>query len=706
MGYRCSEKSIEHYSATSQKTCHCLTYVTAPRRANIDTLLYMKNVKRLFPIVVVSIVVLKSLPAMSQSIIGKTGNRINDTIQISNVTVTRHKYVPGILSSSPVQTLSHEQMQQMGVTDAGDALKHFAGVQVKDYAGIGGLKTVNIRGLGAQHTGVIYDGVQVGDCQSGQVDLSKFTLDNISTLSLSIGQDDNIYRSAKSYASAANIEITSISAHHDKAFGGNANVRIGSYGLAEPSLFLNQNIGKLSLSEYAAYQRADGSYDFKLWNGTHLIDSKRHNSDIETWRGEINALLRISKKQTLKWKLYGFDSHRGLPGPVIYDNEYSAERLIDKNVFTQLQYENLFSQRIKFKAAAKWNYSWNRDNNVKEDRTTSDTYRQNETYLTATLWAEPVNGLHVALSQDYAHNYLSMTIDGCPYPTRNSFWTSVAADYKGIRNVVINASLLATNISERVKVGEASDGFHRLSPAFSMQWKVAKGLRLRLSYKDIFRTPTLNDLYYTGIGRRTLRPEKTRQWNVGITYSHENRNGNGIALTLDGYYGRVTDKIVAVPRMFLWQMMNVGKVRSLGIDATATGSLTLADRWSVDITAAYSYMNATDRTDASEMNYGDQIAYTPQHSGSGSVTLHSPFADITYNVLLTGHRYMLGYNIPANRMPGFADHSITASKAFSIGSCRMRLQLDIKNLGNKNYEVVRYYPMPGTNVLFTTGFEW
>ena len=85
-------------------------------------------------------------------------------------------------------------MERLGIHDMGDALKRFAGVQVKDYGGVGGMKTVNIRGLGAAHTGVIYDGVQVGDCQSGQVDLSRFTLDNISLISLQIGQDDNIIR--------------------------------------------------------------------------------------------------------------------------------------------------------------------------------------------------------------------------------------------------------------------------------------------------------------------------------------------------------------------------------------------------------------------------------------------------------------------------------------------------------------------------------
>ena len=42
----------------------------------------------------------------------------------------------------------------MGVADVAEAVKHFAGVQVRDYGGIGGLKTVGVRGLGAMHTGV------------------------------------------------------------------------------------------------------------------------------------------------------------------------------------------------------------------------------------------------------------------------------------------------------------------------------------------------------------------------------------------------------------------------------------------------------------------------------------------------------------------------------------------------------------------------
>lgn len=601
-------------------------------------------------------------------------------------------------------------MVRLGVNDVGEALKHFAGVQVKDYAGIGGLKTVNVRGLGSQHTGVVYDGVQVGDCQNGQVDLSRFTLENVSTLTLVIGQGNDIYQSAKSYASAAVVDIKTMQA----PVGGLFSLKTGSYGFANPSLLYGHQTEKAAWSAYASYLRADGNYRFKLWNGSHLINERRNNSDIGQWRGEVNAKFKIqnsrSLSQTLAFKIYGFLSGRGLPGAVIYDNPYAAERLKDKNVFAQLFYENIFLTRVRLKAAAKWNYSWNRYSNVGAAGYTEDKYRQNETYLTATLWTEPLKDLHVSLAQDYAHNYLSMTVAGCPYPTRESFWTALAANYVGMKNVTVNASLLSTSIHEHVKTGTASKDFHRLSPAFSLLWHALPPLRLRMGYKDIFRTPTLNDLYYTGVGRRTLRPEKTRQWNVGATFSLIQNPKSKIQnprldFTLDAYYGRVSDKIVAVPRMFFWSMMNVGKVRMAGVDATVAGRLNFGTKLAAEASATYSFMDATDRTDKANMEYGDQIAYTPRHSGSGSLTLHTPWADFTYNLLATSARYSLGYNIPENRMAGYADHSISLHKTFPMGKSALRVQIDALNLGGKNYEVVRFYPMPGRNFKLTINYK-
>ena len=616
-----------------------------------------------------------------------------------------------VLASSPVQKLSHADMERLGIRDMGDALKRFAGVQVKDYGGVGGMKTVNIRGLGAGHTGVVYDGVQVGDCQSGQVDLSRFTLDNISLISLQIGQDDNIYQSAKSYASAGMINISTLQGYTDRNGQSTrkktqlaTTIRTGSYGLFSPSLLFHQQFSHLGIGAYGSYERADGVYAFKLKNGVKTINERRNNSDIETWRGEINLDYQFNDKQILKWKTYGFTSHRGLPGAVIYDNTYSAERLADKNVFTQLFYENQFSQRIKLKAAAKWNYSWSRYSDVPASGYKEDIYRQQEAYLTATLWSEPLQGLHLSLAQDYAHNHLSMSLSQAANPTRNSLWTALAANYR-IGQFTFNTSLLATNITEQVRLGNASDGFHRLSPAFSLQWRALQDLRFRFGYKDIFRTPTLNELYYTGIGNRRLNPEKSRQWNLGATYSHTFNRTLQLSLTADGYFGNVTDKIIAVPKMFYWQMMNAGKVRQLGLDISANAEKRWGKDWTLSVTGSYSMLNATDRTNPTDVYYGHQIAYTPHHSGSISSLLHTPWLDLSYNLLLMGERYSLGYNIPNNRMAAFTDHSITISKDINFLKQQLHLQFDLRNLGNKNYEVVRFYPMPGTNWRLTVSWK-
>ena len=621
----------------------------------------------------------------------------NDSTQTIDEVVVKGFRIPGnVLASTPIQTLSHTDMERLGIHDMGDALKRFAGVQVKDYGGVGGMKTVNIRGLGAGHTGVTYDGVQVGDCQSGQVDLSRFTLDNVSLVSLQIGQEDNIYQSAKAYTSAGLINISTLQGISDRKPHLTTTLRTGSYGLFSPSLLYHQQFLRLGIGAYTSYERADGVYWFTLKNGIKTIHERRNNSDIKTWRGELNMSYQLTDKQTLQWKAYGFTSNRGLPGSVIYDNTYSAERLKDKNVFAQMLYENRFSNRIKMKAAAKWNYAWSRYSDIPASGYKEDTYRQNETYLTATLWTNPLQGLNLSFAQDYAHNHLSMTLPKAANPTRNSLWTALAANYQ-IGAFSVNASLLATNIYERVKQGNASNGFHRLSPAFSMQWRCLQDFRLRFGYKDIFRTPTLNELYYTGIGNRHLNPEKSRMWNLGTTYSHTFNRTLQLSLTADGYFGNVTDKIIAVPKMFYWQMMNAGKVRQLGLDVSANIEKRWGNDWTVSATGSYSLMKATDISDPTVVYYRNQIAYTPLHSGSASVLLHTPWLDFSYNVLFMGERYTLSYNIPDNRMKPFADHSITLSREFNINKQQLRVQFDVRNLGNKNYEVVRFYPMPGTN---------
>lgn len=620
---------------------------------------------------------------------------------LQSVIVTASSRLSTMRAGSPLQFFTSKDLQRMGVADVAEAVKHFAGVQVRDYGGIGGLKTVGVRGLGAMHTGVSYDGVMIGNSQSGQVDISRFALDNISLIWLSIGQQDDIFVSARQYASAAtlNIETLPILSDSTKFI---ANVRTGSFGLLSPSTLWVQPVGKRAVvSAFANWERADGNYPFTLYNGVQRIHTKRYNSDVSIWRAELNASYLLAQGHTLRAKLYGFSSKRGIPGGIVYDNPYSAERLTDRNAFVQLSYEGKLSDAWLMKAAAKWNYQWNRDFNRDAAREKIDKFRQNETYATATAMWKITHGLRIALAQDFMHNFLSTTLANCPYPTRNSWFTSLAAVYEW-KNLKLNASVLNTILNESVRTGSEGNDCHRLSPSLSLTWQLSGNLRLRASYKDIFRVPTLNDLYYLLIGNTNLKPEKTKQWNLGLTWNkHVSPIVDYISFTADAYYGNVHDKIQAVPTMFIWKMKNIGRVRMKGVDLTAGAQLLWQRDWSTFLQLSGSWIQAQDRTNRQDLFYGDQLAYTPQYSASGSVSLHTPWVDVAYNLLFTGRRYSSGYNSADTRMPSFTDHSVSLSRQWH----QWRLQLDLRNLGGNNYEVVRFYPMPGFNWRATLTYQ-
>lgn len=621
-------------------------------------------------------------------------------ITIDTVEVSGRRLSESERSAVPVQTLNHTELQRLGVTAVSDAVRHMAGVQVKDYGGIGGLKTVSVRGLGAQHTAVVYDGVAVSDCQTGQIDISRYAIDNVEDLSLVIGQDDNIFQPAKQFASAGTLKINTQSL----STRSKASLRTGSYGLVNPTLLLRSFVNtKLHVSVYADYLRADGNYRFHMMNGKKSIDEKRNNSQIETWKGELNLTYLINDRQTLKLKGYLFDSSRGLPGNVVYDNTYAAEHSHDRNYFGQLSYVNCMSGKWKLQANAKFDWYWNRYTDIQVSKFTDDRFRQTAVYANATLWHQPLSGLSFSLAQDFEYNYLHSNLDKCPFPSRYTLLTVFASHYTNDW-LSATASLLNTYITEDVKVGNAADDRHRLSPAVSVSVRPLRNVnwRLRASYKDIFRNPTFNDLYYVLLGNRSLRPEKTRQFNVGTLWNGQFHGAvKYVSLSVDAYWGKVDDKIVAIPKMFFWTMFNVGKVRTHGLDATVNIESQLTKDISILAMATYNYMKAIDVTDPTTSVWHNQLPYTPEHSGSGSVTVETPLFNVSYNLIWTGKRYSLQQNAPSNRIEPYSDHSVSIYRTFSLGKTQVKLQADALNLGNKNYEIVRFYPMPGRNYKVT-----
>lgn len=649
---------------------------------------------------------------ISASINAQTNDSIN-TQHLSSVEISAQLIPSTSKSSTPLQTIDINRIERIGVLSVSDAVRRFSGVTIKDYGGIGGMKTVSIRGMGSQHTAVNYDGITMSNVQSGQIDIGRFSLDNISFISLSIGQSDDIFQPARSYASAGVLQITTAQpSFNDKTYSANVGLKTGTFGLFNPTVYYAYKINnKLSVAVNSGWERADGSYKFTYQNVEKTEERKRRNSDVNIWRTELNLYGNFGKGGDLRFKANYLDSERGLPGPITFYKDDNNERVWNKDFFSQLYYKNSLSSKLELKAQAKFSRTyykyWALNNNM-ADGEEYNRITQFEYYGSAGVLYQPIEAFSISLFEDIFHNRLNSNFEDVDSPSRNSSLTALAAKYTG-KHLTITGSLLATYTKENIKSGEAPDDKNKITPAISLSYLpfIKTNLRIRASYKKIFRVPTFDDMYYIRMGNINLKPEYATQYNLGLTWAGEISNIiDFVNISIDGYKNNIDDKIVPFPTTNIFKMRNYGKVDMTGLDINTHLIKGVNNKVSIELSGNYSYQKVIDITDENSKNYKHQIPYTPRHYGSGAISIENPWVNIAYTVIISGKRYALDQNIDDNKIKSYTDHSISFNKSFDINQHKLKLQLNLVNLSNKNYQIIKFYPMPGRSFTLSANYRF
>ena len=629
------------------------------------------------------------------------------------VTVTAHRDKRGA-DIIPVQQLKGKELERLSVHSVADAMRYFAGVQIKDYGGIGGLKTVNVRSLGTNHTGVFYDGIQLGNAQNGQIDLGRFSLDNMEALQLYNGEKSDLLQTAKDYASASTVYLQTrkpLFATH-KRYNLNVAMKAGSFDTYNPSLLWGQKLTeKLSAQFSGEYMSTSGRYKFSYAkkNGYDTTEVRR-NGDVSALRAEA-ALFGKSKDGEWRAKVYFYNSERGFPGASVREEpgKYRhQDRQWDTSVFGQGTFRRNFTNRYSLLLNTKMAYDYlHYLSDPRLDVTTMYTdnhYRQSEAYLSAAHLYQIRPWWQVSLSNDVQYNYLDADLVNFVYPTR---WTLLSALSTSLHwdKLSFRMSGLQTYVNDKTRmVGGSAGSKNRFTPALILGYQpLDKGnhdLSLRAFYKRIFRMPTFNDLYYTFIGNKDLKPEYTTQYNVGGTYKRVWEKGllRSAELRADGYYNEVEDKIVAMPtsNQFRWTMMNFGLCHIWGLDASLRTSWRLGNL-DVNTNCSYTFNRAMDHTDKSSPFYGGQLPYIPWHAFSAIVGLSWRDWAFNYSFIYTGERYEASANIPENYSKPWYTSDLSLTKLVRTKKCTLRFTGEVNNVFNQQYEVVQCYPMPGTN---------
>lgn len=615
-------------------------------------------------------------------------------------------------SSSPLHTINSSDINRQSITDLTDAVHRIPGLVLRDYGGAGGMKTISVRGLGSQHTGVTYDGAPLSDIQTGQIDISRYSLENIESLSLIIGDNEDIFIPARVAASASSVNISSWRTNVvDTGFRLTSSITAGGYGYVRPYFKLDYGISqKYALSLTGDYLHADNNYPYKIVSGETTISKRRSNSELNSGHTELNFQYKPNSQSRLLGKFYYFDSFRHLPGPAILYNTESNESLKDVNLFGQLNYRTKLSSVFSLQSMAKYNYAYTRyvDVNGKYPGGRMDNkYRQDEIYVTASVLANPIDNLSIVYSADWFYNYLHSNQKNFHSPHRNSILQSLSAKYR-LWRITISARGLWSFFADSPADGHESKTSKRVSPsvALSIQPIDYSNFFIRLNYKNIYRMPTFNELYFDHYGTINLKPEITDQFNLGLTYSFTTSSIlKDLTLSADTYYNIIKNKIVAIPyNMFLWTMSNMGESIAYGLDATLSATIELYRKNSLILTGNYSYMKSLGHTSRDLLDWNKQLAYTPENSGAYSITWENPCVSLGMHGYGCSKRFATNNHFGAI-LPGYFEMGFMAYHLFKFRGHELELRADLLNAFDKRYEIVTRYPMPGRNWQISIKFK-
>ncbi len=626
----------------------------------------------------------------------------------------------------PAQSLKNADLQRLNSQSIADALRFFSGIQLKDYGGVGGIKTVDIRSMGTHHLGIFYDGIELGNAQNGQIDLGQFSLDNIDEISLYNGQKSAIFQPASDFGNAGSVYIRTRKPRFTdgKSYNVKLKAKYGSSDLVRLSALWEQRLSSaVSTSLNAEHLTSSGKYKFNYRrvtpSGVVAYDTTavRQNGDIRADRIDfnVNGILQRGYWNT---KVYFYNSQRGIPGAIVNNVWRRGERQSDLNFFVQNRFQKDITDRFSTQWLAK--YAFYRTHYVNKDTTqlpADNRFWQQEFYLSTSNAYEILPNWSISASYDFRWNKLNADTYCFVFPTRFSNMISLATAFEA-RFIRIQGSVLASFIHDklhpttRLMPGmKATDNITKFTPALFIDFpiidKATNGASTKLSVRTFakrsFRMPTFNDLYYTDLGNSNLKPESATQYDLGVVFNKQ-YNGHllkNVQFQADGYYNTIHDKIIAYPKgqQFRWTMLNLGRVHITGIDVMGAIALQPINDLVVTARLQYTYQDARDVTNASDVFYKDQIPYIPYNSGSAIVNLAYHNWTLNYSFIYSGKRYNQQENIPNNYMQPWYTSDVSLQYDFKAFGTKCRAMLEVNNILNQKYDVILNYPMPGINGL-------
>lgn len=617
--------------------------------------------------------------------------------------------------------LSKEDIEQLNTDDVAGLVAKTPGATIRSYGGLGGLKTVSMRGLGGQHTAVLIDNFLVTNAQAGQMNLGQLQSEGLISVKSGVLQNSmNLAPISSSFSSNYLQFRTFMDIRSPERTRVNTSIRYGSFMRREVYAQGSRGKGPWNFGAFGKYRDANGAYPYQFVNGSTPDSGVRGNNDYQDMHFGASMSRQMGHLGKLRLIYRSSRIDQGLPGAVIFYNESADERMNTQDHRIMLDY-------------AKHDYDHNSyrlylNGGMNDLEYFDPTHLNAEGFVHDAFRNYSITGGYVhskkipEKEEDYysesrlfyvkwgAEQRIEMlesnrTTLGRPF--RASTYGLVAGKYEKYK-LMVEATAGAQLVVDENNLGRNTHIQFTPNARTTYEFKSRGKRKAELIYKRNFRLPSFNELYFGEVGNSDLQPEIAHQLDLGYHWKiFERYIGWHWELKGQGFYNHVKNKIVAIPtkNLFIWSMQNVDRAMIYGGLVESGAIRRFNDNHRIEFMANYTWQRVIDIT-PDAITYGHQVAYAPEHTANADVMYFYKGFSFRASNNFVSSRYALNQNVPANYLDPFWTMDVaigykhTLKRRHKIG-----VQLNVRNLTNAYYAFIRSYVMPGRHYLLTLNYE-
>ncbi len=601
----------------------------------------------------------------------------DDTLQLKEFNVEAR-----ITVTEPYKRLVFDSLLRINApTNLAEVLTNQSTVYVKSY-GQSGLATLSIRGTGASHTQIYWNGVVVNSPTLGQIDVAQLPAWLIDEAELHYGSGSLVDGSG---GLGGGLQLNSLPQW------GRAQVElqqvIGSYGEMQSGLKARYGTSKWQGVSKLLWQQQENDYPYRDFTQQETPTVNLANANYKQWGAVQEVYGKIGMHDQVSARLWYFNSDRAIP----------TIMTIAPGTATQTD--------VSFKSMLEWSRAKGRWRHQFKTALLSDelTYTDPDAALQSEVDTRSSKSQyrlkHYGKSTTYTaaafydHDQaLSSGFDEVKVQDRAALFVNYEQN--------IGQQLLLTLMARQEMIDGKASPF---APSLGMRYWLEKSERfgVKINISKNYRAPTLNDLYWNLGGNPELRPEEGWSAEGGVIYG----DGTPYSLEVTGFYSTVTNWIQWLPNADgVWAPQNLLEVENKGIEVVNELGFYLGSM-KVALNAAYTYVNAINKASAHAPSIeGKQLIYVPQHKLSGNAVVAWKKYFARYNHQYTGKAYLTTDNIAY--MPYFAPANLQIGRRIQQKKHVLTISAEVRNLYDEAYQVIAYRPMPGRHYRVIINYRW